>query len=472
MLNSKITTVALLLVLLTFVGCGDDEPSVSSQPTLNISSVVAGLPGQTFTITGLVSDPAGIRSINLIYESWSLDKLITVDEGRTQFELNYSFQVPDSEPVGSTHLVRIVVTNAGGKTTETDVTVSLTLDNTPPAIAFSSPNNGGTYISSIGPEFDLAFEVTDDVEVTSVEVIGFGFNENVQVGATSYSFNQSVDFALTGSFTVLVNATDNSGNMASSSLTVNIEESLKFDRMFLADVSSDAELVSDAFGVPMLIDGFTQVDSAGVIFEARYYSKAANTEIRFIPQKQSFAPFTFGQGANAGELALGTDATVAPIVLPGVGYYKIVINIGQLSYTMETYTPTDTPFSRIAMMGTGLRVNGGSTCSSNADGSELCWNFGSGKGLTVDPSNPYLFTGTVELFDFDPASDGNNGFILGANPSGWSPFWRFNVGDAIGAEPEFTVPNGGSNFIFGPELYGTYTFEFDTHLNRAKLVPQ
>ena len=472
MLKRNITTITLLCLLLIFNSCGDDEPSVSSVPTIDISSVVAGLPGQTFAITGLVSDPAGIRSIRLTYEAWDLDKLISVDESRTQFELNYSFLVPENETEGSSHVIAVEVTNAGGQTTQTDVSISLTLDNTAPTITFTSPSNGGTYISSVGAEFDLSFNIADDVEIATVEVIGFGLNEVTQVDASTFTFSQPIDFSLTGTFSVSVTATDNSGNMSSSSISVNVEESLKFDRMFLADVGTEAALTADAFGVPMLIDGFTQVDSAGVIFEARYYNQAANTEIRFIPQKESFAPFTFGQGANAGDLALGTDASVAPIVLPNVGYYRIIINLAQQSYTMETYTPTDTPYTQIAMMGTGVRVNGASTCSSNADGSELCWNFGSGKTLSVDPSNPYLFKGTVELFDFDPAGDGNNGFILGANPNGWSPFWRFNVGDAIGAEPEFTVLNGGNNFVFGPELYGTYDLEFDTHLNRIKLVRQ
>ena len=468
----KATWAIFLLTLFIAMACTEDEPTVSSEPVLDIQSTVIGLPGETFTMTGLLSDPAGIRSIRLNYDNWSLDKIITPGGGITQYELRYSFKVPDSEEAGSSHTIGIEVTNAGGNVSAGEVLITLSKDNEEPQIAFSSPNDGGTYILGAGPEFNLSFGVTDNHQIESVELIGLGFNEVVRVNSTNYSFDQEIDFALAGSFEFTIIATDSSGNRATSNLVFNIEESLKFDKMYLADVGSEGELSSDAFGVPARINGFTHPDSAGVIFEALYYNSIENTGIRFIPQKSSFAPFSFGAGANAGELAMGSDASVDPIVLPNVGYYRVVLNLTSLSYTMETYSPSDTPFDQVYLMGTGVRVNGESTCVNNNDASELCWNFASGKALNVDGSNPYLFTATIELFDHDPVGDGNNGFILGANPDGWSPFWRFDQGDVLDLEPEFTVLNDGSNYIFSEAKYGTYQFEFDTHLNRVKLVPQ
>ena len=468
----KTTRAIFLLTLFLAIACSDDEPTVSSEPVLDIQSTVTGLPGETFTMTGLVSDPAGIQSIRLNYANWSLDKIITLDAAITQYELRYAFKVPGSEEVGSTHTIGVEVTNAGGNVSSGEVMITLSKDNEDPEIDFSSPNDGGTYILGTGPEFSLSFEVTDNNQIESVELIGLGFNEVVSVNSANYSFDQEIDFAFAGPFEFTVIATDNSGNRATSNLSFNIEESLKFDKMYLADVASGDELNSDAFGVPARINGFTQPDSAGVIFEALYYSASANTEIRFIPQKSSFGPFSFGAGAGAGELVMGSDASVDPIVLPDVGYYRIMLNLTSLSYTMETYNPSDTPFSQVYLIGTGVRVNGESTCVNNNDASESCWDFASGKALTADGSNPYLYTATVELFDHDPAGDGNNGFILGANPAGWSPFWRFDPGNVLDLEPEFTVPNGGDHYIFSAAKYGTYHFEFDTHLNRVKAIPQ
>ncbi|MEL7118650.1 MAG: hypothetical protein AAFO07_04395 [Bacteroidota bacterium] len=465
--------ITLLAVLFMAWSCEEDEITISSEPQLGIETSIMGLPGETIVFTGLVSDVAGISSIDIVYEAWDLAKTIEIDSRTTQYDLSYAFKIPEDQEVGSTHNIAITATNAGGNMTGTQVQVVLSGDNESPVISLASPNDGGTYIVGGGPEFNLTFSVDDNEQIQNVSIVGFGINESIDVNAATYSFDQGIDFSLAGSFPLTISAVDVAGNTSSTSITVSIEESLRFEKLYLADVNSDAELVSDLFGVPMVVNSFDHPDSAGVIFEALYYNTSPNTPIRFIPQKSSFAPFTFGAGENDGELALGNDASISPIILPEVAYYRIIVNFVSLTYTMETYTPTDDAFEQIIVMGTGVNVDGNSTCINNADGSDgACWWFGSGKNLTKDPNNPYRFTGTVDLYDYDTEGDGNNGFILGANPENWSPFWRFDVGEAVGLEPERTVPNGGSNFLFGPEDYGSYTFEFDTHLNRVKVIPQ
>lgn len=461
-----------LTIVLVGTACEEDSITISSEPGLELVADVSGLPGETITFSGLLSDPAGIEAIRITYQPWFLDKVIEVDPGITQFSLNYAFLIPEEAVFGSEHIVTITATNPGDNSTSDQVRVVISGDNTAPSIGSVGPNDGGTFILGAGPEFTLDFEITDDQGIGTVDIVGFGINEQIEVNDLTFSFSREIDFALAGQFSVQITATDLAGNATSVSRSVSIEESLRFNKMYLADVTTDAELNSDVFGVPMLINGASDPALEGVVFEALYYSRQPNQEVRFIPQKSSFAPFTFGAGAEPGTLALGSDASVAPIVLPDVGYYRIVIDFTSLSYTVEPFEPTDPAFDFIIIMGTGITVNGQSTCASNLDGSELCYNFGSGKQLTQDPNNPYRFFADIELFDYDPNGDGNNGFILGANLETWSPFWRFDVGDAVGLFPEATVPNGGANFIFGPEVYGEYYFEFDTYLNRAKIVPR
>lgn len=466
MLKTKTKIWLLLLFVSASVACTEDDPEVSSEPTLNIQSVVTGLPGESIVFSGMVSDPAGVTEIMITYENWSLSKVITVDEGVTQFPLSYSFKVPDLEEVGSTHVIEIAAKNVGGKITSTSVTVELSQDNIPPSIAISSPSNGGTFIVSSGPELNLTFTVSDNAQLSSVRVLGMGINELITPNASTFNYDKEVDFLIVGPFTATITATDMAGNVSTASVSVNIEESLKFTKFYLVDVDTEAELATDVFGVPLLTNGATTATKEGFEFEALYYNKEANTEIRFIPQKESFEPFSFGAGDVAGELALGSDNTVAPIILPEVGYYRIVVDIAAFTYTMETYTPTDDTFDFVHIMGRGIEVNDLSTCIDNGDGSGRCWHFLSGKEFTVDPSNPYRFTASVELFD-QPDDEGANGFILGASPSGWAPFWRFDAEDS-----EVTIPGDGANFTFGSDAFGTYTFEFDTHLNRARLLPQ
>ena len=467
-----ITKFWLLFVMLTMgIACTEEGPEITSEPNLDIQSVITGLPGESIVLSGLISDPAGVSEILIRYDRWDLAKVISIPQGITQFELDYSFKVPDEEEVGSTHTIEISSTNGGGKVSSTNVTVELSLDNVPPAITIALPNDAGTYIIGAGSEFNLNFSVEDETALSSVRVIGFGINEVFSPTGNSFTYDEEVDFLLAGTFDLKIYATDEAGNTASTSITVVIEESLKFAKFYLADVATEAELNSDVFGVPMLTNNSTSPEREGVEFEAYYYSKVPDTEIRFLAQKTSFGPFSFGAGENEGELILGNDNTVAPIILPEVGYYKIIVNLTSFTYTMEKYTPTDDTFDFIHVMGRGVEVNNESTCTDNDDASSRCWHFLSGKQLTVDPNNPYLFTATVELFD-QPDDEEANGFILGASPDGWAPFWRFDVGDEIGVEPEKTIPGGGANYVFGPESYGIYTFEFDTHLNRVKIIPQ
>ena len=96
----------------------------------------------------------------------------------------------------------------------------------------------------------------------------------------------------------------------------------------------------------------------------------------------------------------------------------------------------------------------------------VCWNFQSGKPFTQDSNNPYLWTIDVTVDD-EPDNNGSNGFILNANPSGWSPFWRIDDPES----PQSTVFNGGTNYVFPDSALGKdYTFVFDTHLNRISAI--
>ena len=138
-----------------------------------------------------------------------------------------------------------------------------------------------------------------------------------------------------------------------------------------------------------------------------------------------------------------------------IGNYSLEIK--DMSYSVEPYTPSDTPFDTIVVHGTGgVLVNG-----EQLEG----WNPALAKLLTPDNDNPYQFHGVIELFDPSGDNSGAGGsFILGATIGGWQPFWRFDDG----SEPEITVPNGGETYTFGSESYGTYDVTFDTHLNRFK----
>ena len=456
-----------LLYFLSFViliSCDEDSvPKVDTVPELiSFEETISSLPGETITFEGVVSDPAGIKSVNIKYEPWFLDKTITIDSLPDIYNLAYRFRVPDSEEEFSVHPIPITFTNVGNEETSTQVTVTLDKDTTLPVIDVKSPTDGATILAGSGSGVTFNVDVTDR-ELAEFKIESAVLSETLAISGATYNYNKTLSDVDPGSYTFEITVTDAAGNSSSATLSLSIVTDLQFSTMYLTDETNDAALNQDLFGIPFNTEGSEAAGEDGFVFTGRYYSTAANSEVRFIPQGASFEPFAFGSDPNdPGKLVLGNDATVNPIVIPGVGYYEVTMDVRDLSYTVTEYTPTDDAFDQVYILGRGIEVDGaGSTCANNADGSNQCWNFNSGKPFTKDSNNNFLWTANVTVRD-EPNDAGANGFILNANTEGWAPFWRTDAADR-----SITVPGGGSNFVFDESaLDADYTFIFDTHLNR------
>jgi hypothetical protein len=466
----KTTKTSLLLIFSFFaiiIGCNDDDSvSVDSTPEFQtILQEISSLPGENFTFEGIVTDPAGIKSVNFKYAPWFLDKTIVKDSLPDSYTISYKFKVPADAQEFSVHTIPVTITNAGNVAVTRDVVVTLDKDISAPTIAINSPINGATILIGDGDEIELNIDLSDR-ELSEIKIESSLLSETMAISGSTYNYSSSIDVTEEGDYTFTITATDATGNERTATVSVSVVSDLQFNAMYLTDETTDAALNQDLFGIP-----FSTIDSQasgedGYVFTGRYYSKAANSEVRFVPQQGSFAPFTFGADPNTpGKLVLGQDASVSPIIIPGVGYYEIAMDIRDLSYTVTSYTPTDTAYGQIYLLGTGNYTDTTtSTCTNNNDGSAQCWHFNSGKPFTQDSSNQYLWTIDVSVKD-EPSTAGNNGFILNANPAGWAPFWRVDVN---GGDPSRTIPGGGNNYVYDESaLNKDYTFIFDTHLNRV-----
>ena len=463
-ITKKILYAFCIVVLI--LSCNDnDSIKVDSTPEINsFVEEISSLPGETITFEGVVTDPAGIKTVNIKYEPWFLDKTIVKDSLPDIYNLAYKFKVPEGEEEFSSHIVPISITNAGDVETTTQVVITLDKDIDVPVISINSPADGATVLLGAGNEVDFNIAVTDRA-LSEFKIESEILNETVAISGGSYTYSKSLDITAPGTYVFDVSVTDAAGNQSSSSVSVSIVTDLQFNSMFLTDETSDAALNQDLFGIPFRTIPSEAAGEDGYVFTARYYSASANSEVRFIPQRESFEPFAFGANPNSsGRLTLGSDATVNPIVIPGVGYYEIKMDVRDLSFTVTPYTPTDTSFEQVYVLGTGIYIDDTtSTCTVNSDGSRKCWHFSSGKPLNQDANNEYLWTLNVTLRD--ESTENNNGFILNANPTTWAPFWRTNAEDR-----SETIPGGGSNYVFEDSALGKdYTFVFDTHLNRLIL---
>ena len=463
-MKNKIIFYLLFLVLLSACEKDENEISVDSQPEFtSVSDELSSLPGRNVSFKASINDPAGIKSVNLNYEPWFLDKTIIKDSLPQTYNLDYTFKIPEGEIVNSEHVVTLTSTNSGGVSTSQDVTVTLNLDVENPVISIEQPIDGATVIIGDGDEIEFNITISDNEALSEFKIESDEFIDIVEISGSSYTYEKSLNIVATGAYSFTATATDETGNTNSISFTVNVFDELKFDKMYMTEVTSETQLTSDAFGIPAIMDGNSIEEEQGFVFTGRYYAAEPNTALRFIPQKTSFEPYTFGADPDEeGSLINGTSSEVNPLILPEKGYYEIKIDLRDFTYNFTSYTPTDDTYDFVQIIATGLRVDGESTCVVDADDSFRCFHFTSGKALMQDPDNPYRFYANIEIFD-EPDSEGANGMIMNSNKEGWGPFWRFDENKA--------VPQGGSTLVFLEEFFGTYQFVFDTHLNTVMITP-
>ncbi|WP_299064556.1 hypothetical protein [uncultured Polaribacter sp.] len=450
--------------ILIIISCNDDAVVVNSIPEFTtLEENISSLPGEDFIFEGIVSDPAGIKSVNFTYEPWFLNKTIVKDSLPETYEISYRFKIPDDAIPNSIHTIPMTVSNAGDKTTVKNITITLDRDIENPVINIASPVNGATVLIGTADEVNLNITVTDK-NLAEFKIESSVLNETLAISGSSFEYEKALNITEPDTYTFTITVTDTSGNVSTETVSMNVLNELSFDVMYITGVTSEALLVSDIFGIPYVTSASEVAEEDGFVFIGRYYSPAPNTEVRFLAQKGSFGPYTFGVDTNTdGRLALGDDVTVSPIVLPEVGYYEVKMDLRDSSYSVTSYMPTDDPYTQIYILGRGIYIDDTvSTCTDNTTNEDRCWHFRSGKPFTKDPNNSYLWTIDVTVKDH-PNDDGVNGFILNANPASWAPFWRVdNVED-----PEATVPGGGGNYVFPDSaLDKDYTFTFDTHLNR------
>ena len=135
---------SMAFVSLIAISCNDDDsfddsviPEFPDFPT-SISSA----PGYEFLFEGLVKDDIGIETVEIQYLDWYLDKVIQFDDAPKEYMLKYKFLVPEEEDPGSSHTIKVSVTNLAGNKVTHDVVVSLDLDVTVPEIDFIEPVSG------------------------------------------------------------------------------------------------------------------------------------------------------------------------------------------------------------------------------------------------------------------------------------------------------------------------------------------
>jgi hypothetical protein len=462
--------------------CSDDDDCYSAvdnqAPVITLASDrIQTEANRAFTIEANIKDADGIKSIHLKNEGMFLDKTINLleikDELLKEYDLKYTYQRSFTKDWVESDSYPVVITVedvVGNKQTAT-VTVTADGDFTNPVFAVAPSKELTVLVQN--PKLKLSCTVTDNKRVDYVQVVCQQLNINDRIsadGKSEFLMKQVYELpAVKTAYDMTITAYDQQGNSVSTTCTINVDEMPDFAKMYLADVDNVADLSSDVYGVPMLIDHTGEYE-----YTARYYNQKAGTKVRFIPQMTDFEPICFGLDPEDNSL-LANSVDAEGITLNEVAYYEIKLNIVTGAYSVKTYTPdtqamtlNGTTFrdfgdgsgeqpEQICLAGEGMPGVGGWKTNQN-DGAYI---------LSQDEKNPYLLYGYLDLEKGGPQIQFT---ISQTHWWGWwpEPFWRFDGSDYN----EKNTLNGGDNMKkMEIPATGRYRFEFDYHLLRSRIIP-
>lgn len=502
----KISLLCALFATGVFVtGCSDengyaDVDGESPVAVLKTDHIQSGA-GHDFTIEGTLTDADGISVIKLecadLYLNKTIDLIEIYGEPQTSYDLSYKFSISRDE-VGEQFTVKVTVVDVGGRETSQDVLITMDGDFENPVFSLA-PDKAITVLMKAdrNPQYTLNFTVTDDrkLDYATIEIpelTGFETRTVSAEGQSSLTFKEVIVFPnVSQVYTINLAAYDAVGNSVTTTCSLTVSEMPDFEKMYLADVATDEELNSDVFGVPMVINHTGEYQ-----YKARYYNKAAGTEIFFLPQKTSFTPICFGLDPEDSNKLTDDPELAKPIVLdaPNV-YYEIDINVKQSTYSIKTYSVTEATDP--------INYEYGQLCDMPRNEGEPQFNFYIGWGdspqnagehlFVQDANNPHLFYYPATGSTWSLQSGEEMNFIISNyHPNGyWDQVeWRCDNSTDIEKFGYFSKANNvnpnweGTNRQWwdGSSVQdnwmkpvvtngGNYRFEFDAHLGRGKIVP-
>lgn len=489
----------IFLLALIATGCSEDVgyPDVDGQaPTMTLTTehIKSGA-GHDFTIEGKLIDEDGISAVRLeckdLYLNKTIDLIEIYGEPKKSYDLKYSFALAADE-LGEQFTVKVTVVDVGGRETSQDVLITMDGDFEDPKFVVA-PAEGSMVAmllrdGSVAP-YEMSLEMSDDRGLKSLYYNIEGsenYTKTIDInGVKSFTYSLNIDLpAVKKDYPMTLVITDTADKTDTIKCTISVTDVMDFEKMYLADVATDAELNSDVFGVPMRIDHVGEFK-----YEAIYYNREAGTEVFFLPQKTSFLPTCYGLDPSDDTKLTDNPADAKPFVLDQANtYYKININILEKTYDISWYSVEEAvdpwPSSMIYGKETMDKWNdGGSTMMTFTFGLTSS-NPTEVVSFVQDSTNPHLFY-CSDLMNLT-SGEKMNFIIHNYHTDQWWNFVRWCSDSET--EPEifgyysgstfknenYTGPTNGNDVWSKPtvNVSGTYRFYFDSHLGRAKLVKE
>ena len=189
----------------------DSTTTDKTPPTVSISNPVDGssVTG-TITVTAAASDNAGISKVELLVDNAVYS---TTTSTPTSFTLNTA-----NYTNGSHTLTARATDTSGNIGSSSNISINFSNDKTLPSVSISSPANGST----VSGTTTVNVNASDNVGISKIEFLVDGtLLANSSSSPATFTLD-SVKFS-NGTHTLTARATDTSGNQASASVTINVQ---------------------------------------------------------------------------------------------------------------------------------------------------------------------------------------------------------------------------------------------------------
>lgn len=457
-MTTRISKFLMVLAISTLfvVSCDSDDDGISDSMVPQTSEFTANIstaPGVEFKFEGKITDDNGIASVNIYYADWFIDKVIVFNEIPKEYTLNYKFLVPEDAVPGSSHTIKVGITDVGGNTITLDVLVTLDLDVTNPEVTFTEPVAGSNFNN--GDLMAIVVDLTDDFGLASLQIKSetLSLDETMSIsGDTSFNYTGEIEIpeGVEGAVMIEAIAIDEGGNTSKSTTTILIGSSAQYTDMFLVGGSVwwewDPSKATKMWQDPN--------DDKWFVCEFYYWT---GYDVKFIGQLD-WEPNNWGLDPNDSTKIINSQDSGAIGFPDGDGYYRVRFNPYSLEYSYEKMTIDVAERDNMYIMGKGFV------------GHNLDWNPADAIAMQKDGwgwGNPYMFVIEIEF------SDSVDLKFLGQN-DGWGPY---DCGFVAGGE--MTLPlnyaknecgDGTADVKFNGQA-GNYYVVYDYFLLRTTIQP-
>lgn len=451
----NLTLWTLVITTLHFSGCKQEETFVDvdgQNPIMELTTDhIRAEYGKQFTLTGKISDTDGLKTVQLVCLDLDLEKTIdlqTIYDGiKYEYDLSYKFTMPENLSANE-FIIKVIVTDLGGRTTEQNVKITPDGDSTVPVISEVNPTDPIVYVLlAENNVHNLSFKVTDDKGLGCVSIVipELNVNEIEQVeseGVKELNFIKAYSLPFENKeYNVEITVSDLLGNSQSYTYKIIASNTIDYDQMYMVDFINNDELASYAWGSHVAM-----VHKDAYTYTTTYYSQG-NAQLRFTVSNTNFDTCYGESKTSLGTLTMN-DEDMQPVVIQEPGYYDVTINVLNLTYSISKHDANIVDYGQLTVYGQGW---------SGAESG--VWTPASSFIMEQDNNNKAFYSTEITMTE-----NGGSGFCIGickydeTGQSWGDKFWYY--------DPSVKNYGPAQNWDWVTQ-YGTYELTIDTYLGRG-----